>query len=163
MTFAKLPSALRLALIPILALGLSGCIGDDKDGKVRPLSFSTYAQGDSTRYPVPPFQKGTAVLIRSQQEWSDFRDLHRSYFSTPPPVLVIDFSSRTMIAVISSGRPTLGYPTSIVSVRAAGGLLLVEVVQENIGSPVAQATNPYHIVMIEETGFFDVQIEAWID
>lgn len=151
---------MRFLAAVLLLTAIGGC--DDDVHERHYLHYWTLETGENSYYTdVPPEEPVAALLIRTQVEWDTFWQAHMSGYVPLPPTPALDFSSQTVVAVVGGPQPTLGYSIVIRWIVERDGILHIDVLEAYNGSPLAQTSNPFHIVVIDQIGFVNVRIAEY--
>jgi protease stability complex PrcB-like protein len=87
------------------------------------------------------------AVVRTPAEWTALWRAHD--YDTPAPA--VDFSREMVVAVFMGSRPTAGYTVEIVSVKEAGGSLVVSYREQSPARDALTAqvlTAPFHIAAV---------------
>ncbi|HVL77149.1 MAG TPA: protease complex subunit PrcB family protein [Noviherbaspirillum sp.] len=96
-----------------------------------------------------------AVVVSEPTAWATLWSAHTSRLTPAPPPPLVDFSTRTVVAVFLGPRPNACYAVRIEEIRTAPDRIVVYFTERRPGlhDVCAQViTTPAHLVIVERTG-----------
>lgn len=142
----------KIGMLCFVLLSMLGCQSDDKaDVKVDDvpvaIDFISLKQWDDMNSPLPVEN----YVLRKASEWVKFKENKDIQVGAE-----VNFETHEVIVVFDEPRESTGYSIEVKSIVKKDGKLIVEVQKYSpeLGEEVFKIPRqPYHIVMLERTGF----------
>lgn len=110
------------------------------------IPFGTIAKGEDSGFCV-----SKELTIDNEAQWMEVWRKHSAILSSPLSAPIIDFNSKTVIAIFLGQRTSSGYSVEVESVCINGLLFVVTIHRRRPtpGTPVMDMLScPYHIISI---------------
>lgn len=116
------------------------------------IEFTIISQGSNSSY-----QSTSQMVINNSEQWNDLWQQHTSNTEPPPPILRVDFTRHSVVAVFAGEKPTGGYSVKILSAKTSGSpaqersliTITVQHRQPEAGDFAKEAlTYPYQMIRI---------------
>jgi hypothetical protein len=147
------------AILALLMLIFTGSVLAAPDKGVPPgqenfkeMDYETIDQGAFSYYKYGDFGfTGDYIVIRSEEDWEEFWDDHKSGIIPHPERPDVEFNKNMVLVALMGSKPTFSFGIGIIKVERHGNTVNAYVEKVEGPGMLPVVTNPYHIIECKKT------------